>query len=75
MDEATCPTRALKLYGKPMTIDEIVAKALEDKAFMQTVKMALPVVVPCVETSSSDECVVTIRDMQGWQIATLFFER
>ena len=75
MDEATCPTRALKLYGKPMTIVEIVAKALEDKAFMQTVKMALPVVVPCVETSSSDECVVTIRDMQGWQIATLFFER
>jgi len=33
MDEATCPTRALKLYGKPMTIDEIVAKAMEDKAF------------------------------------------
>ena len=33
MDEATCPTRALKLYGKPMTIGEIVAKALEDKAF------------------------------------------
>ena len=25
MDEATCPTRALKLYGKSMTIDEIVA--------------------------------------------------
>ena len=33
MDEATCPTRALKLYGKPMTIPEIVAKAMEDKAF------------------------------------------
>ncbi len=33
LDEATCPTRALKLYGKPMTIPEIVAKALEDKAF------------------------------------------
>ena len=33
MDEATCPTRALKLYGKPMTIDDIVAKALEDKSF------------------------------------------
>ena len=33
MDEATCPTRALKLDGKPMTIAEIVAKALEDKAF------------------------------------------
>jgi pyruvate formate lyase activating enzyme len=35
MDEATCPTRALKLYGKPMTIKEIVAKALEDKAFYE----------------------------------------
>ena len=33
MDEATCPTRALKRYGKPLTIDEVVAKALEDKAF------------------------------------------
>ena len=33
MDETTCPTRALKLYGKPMTIADIVAKALEDKAF------------------------------------------
>ncbi len=33
MDEATCPTRALKLYGRPMTIEDIVAKALEDKSF------------------------------------------
>ena len=33
MDEATCPTRALKLYGKPMSIDDIVGKALEDKPF------------------------------------------
>jgi len=33
MDEATCPTRALKLYGKPMSIPEIVRKGLEDKAF------------------------------------------
>ena len=32
-DEATCPTRALKIYGKPMSIPEIVAKALEDKPF------------------------------------------
>jgi len=34
-DEATCPPRALKLYGKAMTTDEIVAKALEDKAFYE----------------------------------------
>ena len=33
MDEATCPTRALKFYGKSATIDELVKKALEDKAF------------------------------------------
>ena len=33
MDEATCPTRALKLYGKPWTIDGLVKKALEDKPF------------------------------------------
>lgn len=35
MDEATCPSRALKLYGKPMTMEEIVAKALEDKPFYE----------------------------------------
>ena len=33
MDEVTCPTRALKLYGKPWTIDDLVKKALEDKQF------------------------------------------
>ncbi len=33
MDEATCPSHAFKRYGKPWSIDEIVAKALEDKAF------------------------------------------
>ena len=33
MSEATCPTRAFKIYGKSMSISEIVAEALEDKAF------------------------------------------
>ena len=33
MDEATCPTRALKFYGRPATIDELVSKACEDKPF------------------------------------------
>ena len=33
MDEATCPTRALKFYGKPWTIGDLVKKALEDKPF------------------------------------------
>ena len=35
MDEATCPTRALKHYGTEMSMDEIVAKALEDKPFYE----------------------------------------
>lgn len=34
-DEATCPTRALKRYGKALTMDEIVRKALEDRAFYE----------------------------------------
>lgn len=32
-DELTCPGGALKAYGKPMSMDEIVAKALEDRPF------------------------------------------
>ena len=33
MDEATCPTRALKFYGQEWTTEALVAKALEDKSF------------------------------------------
>ena len=33
MDEVTCSARALKIYGKPATIDDLVRKASEDKAF------------------------------------------
>ena len=33
MDEMTCPTRALKFYGREWTIDKLVEKALEDKPF------------------------------------------
>lgn len=35
MDEATCPTRAFKVYGKEWTMDDLVAKALEDKPFYE----------------------------------------
>ena len=35
MDEATCPTHALKLYGKPMSLEDVVAAGLEDKAFYE----------------------------------------
>ena len=33
LDEATCPTRALKVYGKGATVGDLVRKALEYKAF------------------------------------------
>ena len=33
MDEATCPTRAFKVYGKPWSIEDLVKKALEDTPF------------------------------------------
>lgn len=33
MDEMTCPTRALKFYGRKWTIGNLVEKALEDKPF------------------------------------------
>ena len=33
MDEATCPTRALKCYGKIASVDDLIKKALEDKTF------------------------------------------
>ncbi len=35
MNETICPGGALKLYGKPATIPELVAKALEDKQFYE----------------------------------------
>ena len=35
MNETTCPTRALKQYGKALTMDAIVDKALEDRAFYE----------------------------------------
>ena len=35
LEESTCTTRALKLYGKPMPISEIVAKAMEDRPFYE----------------------------------------
>ncbi len=33
MDEALCPTRAFKRYGRAVSLDALVDKALEDKAF------------------------------------------
>ncbi len=35
MDEATCPGRAFKIYGKDWTIRDIVAKACEDRPFYE----------------------------------------
>lgn len=35
MDETTCPGGALKLYGKPATIPDLVKKAMEDRDFYE----------------------------------------
>lgn len=35
-DEAMCPTRAYRRYGKAYTFEALVAKALEDRAFYET---------------------------------------
>ena len=34
-DETTCPGRALKLYGKPMTVGDLVKTACEDRPFYE----------------------------------------
>ena len=35
MDESTCPTHAFKVYGREWAIEDIVAKACEDRAFYE----------------------------------------
>lgn len=35
MDESTCPGHAFKRYGRKIPVDELIEKALEDKAFYE----------------------------------------
>ena len=57
--------------------DEIevrVRRPVSRRARMQTATMAAPEPVDCTPGATSDEFVVSLPDLPGWQIATLFFE-
>ena len=57
--------------------DEIhvrVRRPVSRNAMLQNAKMAAPVPLPCAPALQSvDEAVVTLADIPGWQIVTLFF--
>ena len=56
--------------------DEIqvrVRRPVSAKASLQNAKMAKPTPLPCVAGTLPGEYVVTLPDLPGWQIATLFF--
>ena len=42
-------------------------------ASLQNAKMAKPVAISCKPGTLPDEFVVTLDDLPGWQVATLFF--
>ena len=43
------------------------------RAMLQDAKHAAPVLVSCVPGAAANEKVVTLANLSGWQIATLFF--
>ena len=51
-----------------------VRRPVLPKAFLQTAKMDLPIPVVCEASGLSDEYVITLDNLQGWQAATLFFD-
>ncbi|MBQ6923084.1 MAG: hypothetical protein IJQ73_00445 [Kiritimatiellae bacterium] len=50
-----------------------VRRPVSRRALLQGPKMPSPVPVTCEPDATSDEAVVTIADIPGWQIVTLFF--
>ena len=51
-----------------------VRRPVSRNVLMQNAKMAAPVPLPCVPAlQSAGEVVVTLADIPGWQIVTLFF--
>ena len=50
-----------------------VRRPVSRHVLMQNAKMAIPVPLPCGPGVTSDEAVVTLADIPGWQIVTLFF--
>ncbi len=50
-----------------------VRRPVSPKASLQTAKMAEPIPLPCVPGALPDEFVITLDDLPGWQIVSLFF--
>ena len=50
-----------------------VRRPVSQKAFLQTAKMAEPIPLPSVPGALPNEFVITLDDLQGWQIVSLFF--
>ncbi|MCR5752199.1 MAG: hypothetical protein K6G91_09560 [Kiritimatiellae bacterium] len=50
-----------------------VRRSVSRRALFQEVGMASPSSLPCEDGAFSDEAVVTLSDMPGWRIVTLFF--
>ena len=56
--------------------DEIkvrVRRPVSRNVLLQNAKMAVPVPLPCEQGAMPEEAVVTLPDIPGWQIVTLFF--
>ena len=51
-----------------------VRKAASSKALWQDAKCAAPKPLACVPGAAANEQVVTIANMVGWQVGTIFFE-
>ncbi|MBR3085193.1 MAG: hypothetical protein IKH04_02195 [Kiritimatiellae bacterium] len=50
-----------------------VRRPVSRNVLLQNSKMAVPVPLSCTSAATPDEVVVTLSDIPGWQIVTLFF--
>ena len=51
-----------------------VRRPVSRQATMQNAKMAEPTSLPCVPSTLSDEFFITLDNIPGWQIVSLFFD-
>ena len=51
-----------------------VRQPVSPKAFLQTAKMDSPIPVACEASGLSNESVITLDNIPGWQIISLFFD-
>ena len=51
-----------------------VRRPVSRQATMQSAKMAEPTSLPCVPSTLSDEFFITLDNIPGWQIVSLFFD-